>query len=196
MSGLSNTEDKELVKLLRDGDMTAFDVVYRKYNRRVFQFAISILKKQEDAEEIVQEVFFKVWEKRDTLSEHLSFKSFLFTITYNTSITLIRKKIKESRYVEYLHKIQVQPDMDGPGTDIEYKELKKKVEETIDKLPKRQREIYLLSREEGLSYREIASQLGISVNTVENHMVKALRFLRENLRSSTLMMVLFCYLFL
>ena len=175
--------------------MTAFDVIYRKYSRRVFQFAFSILKVQEDAEEIVQEVFFKIWEKRDTLREHLSFKSYLFTITYNTSITLIRKRIKEARYVDYLHNLQ-SPSANTSVTDVEYRELRKKVDETIGKLPDRQKQIFLLSREEGLSYKEIAEQLGISVNTVENHMVRALRYLREHLGGSSLMMMLFCSLFI
>jgi len=175
--------------------MIGFDAIYRKYSRRVFQFAVSILKTQDDAEEIVQEVFLRIWEKRKDIQEHLSFKSYLFTITYNTSISLIRKRIRETRYVNSIHSIQVPPDLHTPSSDMEYLELKKKVEETIEKLPDRQRQTYLMSRKEGLSYREIADKLGVSVNTVENHMVKALRFLREKLGKNSLMMLLFFYLF-
>jgi len=189
-------QDKELVKRLRADDMSAFDTVYRLYSKRVFRFAISLLKNREDAEEIVQEVFFRVWEKRERLREHLSFRSYLFTITYNTSISLIRKRVRENAWLNSVKELQQPVDGRTPGMEMEYAELEEKVKRTIEELPVRQREIFLLSREEGLSYKEIAERLGISVNTVENHMVKALRFLRDHLCDLSLMLMLYCYLFL
>jgi RNA polymerase sigma-70 factor (ECF subfamily) len=188
--------DLDLVRQLKANDMTGFDMLYRKYSQRIYQFSFSILKSQVDAEEIVQDVFFKVWEKRDTIQEHLSFQSYLFTIAHNTSLSLIRKKLKETRYVTYLKSTQI-PVSDSPVSDeLEFSELKKKAQDAINHLSTRQKQIYLLSREDGFSYREISEQLNISVNTVENHMVKALKFLRESLGRSSMMALLFYYLFL
>ncbi len=191
-----NNSDIELVRLLKAGDMSGFDKLYRKYSLKIYQFSFSILKSREDAEGIVQDVFYKVWEKRDTIKEHLSFQSYLFTIANNTSISLIRKRLKETRYITYLKSIQI-PSLDSPvSAEIEFVELKNKSYDLIDQLPGRQKQIYLLSREDGLSYHEIADELNISVNTVENHMVRALKFLRKNLKRMSLVSLLYYYMFM
>jgi len=173
--------DFEFVRLMKADDMTGFDMLYRKYSERIFNFAYGILKSRIDAEEIVQDVFYKVWEKRDTIREDISFSSFIFTVTYNASISFLRKRFRETKFYDYLKSIQHFEVQDNVSTDIEYAELNEKASRLINKLPGRQKEVYLLSREEGLTYKEIAEKLQISVNTVENHMVKALRFLREHL---------------
>jgi len=191
-----HNSDTELVRLLKAGDISVFDEIFKKYSRKIFQFAFGILKSKSDAEEIVQEVFFKVWENRDTIQEHLLFRSYLFTITYNTSISLIRIKLKEARFIDHLKSIQVPPNQHSTSSELEFSELTTQAQDVIDQLPKRQKQIYLLSREDGLSYTEIAGKLNISVNTVENHMVKALGFLRENLKKISLMSLLFYHLFL
>jgi len=193
---LNQNSDAELVKLLKANDMTGFDKLYRKYSHKLFQFAFGILKSGTDAEEIVHEVFIKVWENRNKIDEYLSFESYLFTITYNTSISLFRKKLREASFVNHLKSIQEPLQQNSVTDEIEFSELKEKAEGVIDQLPERQKQIYLLSREDGLSYRKIADKLSISVNTVENHMVKALRFLREKLGGLSVMSLLFYYLFL
>ena len=173
--------DLKLVRLMKADDMRGFDMLYRKYSKRIYYFAYGILKSGMDAEEIVQDVFYKVWEKRDTIREDTSFSSFIFSVTYNASISLLRKRIRETKFYNYLKFIQHFEVQDNVNTDIEYAELNEKARRLINKLPGRQKEVYLLSREDGLTYREIAEKLQISVNTVENHIVKALHFLREHL---------------
>jgi len=188
--------DKELVIQIRNGDITAFDKIYKKYSNRLYLFVFGIIKSQKDAEDIIQEVFIKIWDKKDKINEHLSFQSFLFTIAHNTTISLIRKKVKETDFVAHIKSIQNPVKTTSDESEIEYKELKNRLENTIKKLPERQQQVYKLSRKEELSYSEIAEKLNISVNTVENHMVKALKFVRENMASASYLSGIFCALFI
>ena len=87
----------ELVKQLRKGDLAAFDSLFNTYNKKLFYFAKGYLKSTEDAEGLVQEVFIKIWENRSTLKEHLSFNSYLYTITYNSILKFFRKKGREKK---------------------------------------------------------------------------------------------------
>ena len=176
--------------------MLAFDKVYELYSLKLFSFVFKILKNETDAEDIVQEVFVKIWESRDKLDDYKLLNSYLFTIAYNNSIDLIRKKISNNNYLEHLKNsasINLTPSI---ISQIEFSELEIQVEKLIANLPGRQKQVYLLHREEGLTYPEIAEQLGISKNTVENHMAKALKYLRQNMDNSLFMNMLFVSLFL
>jgi RNA polymerase sigma-70 factor (ECF subfamily) len=143
----------------------------------------------------MQEVFMKIWETRDKIETYASFDSFLFTIAYNKSISLIRKKITKQKYVDFLKTL---PELWEPAAidDLQFLELNEQINSLIQKLPPRQKEVFLLSREKELTYKEIAAQLNISKNTVENHMVKALSYLRNNIRDVSLLHSLFIFLFL
>jgi RNA polymerase sigma-70 factor (family 1) len=188
-------DDLELVLRFQAGDMLAFDTIYKKYSGRIFYFAFNLLKNKEDAENIVQEVFIKFWENRENIRLHNSFSSYIFAITHNTSIDLIRKKLKDSKFKDHLFSIQER--FENPiQANLEFNESQKHVLEVIDKLTKRQRQVYLMHHEEGFTYHEIADKLDISVNTVENHMAAALRILREKLKISSMIVILYYYLFL
>ena len=188
--------DSETIKQFKADDMSAFDIIYRKYSKKLHRFAYSIIKVKPDAEGIVHEVFIKVWEKRNKIDEYLSFESYLFTITYNTTISFIRKKVKESKYIEYLKSIQNPSIQSTIIPEIEYKELKDKSEKIIGLLPPRQKQIYKLSREEELTYKEIAAKLSISVNTVETHMERALKSIRKKLGDVSIVLLILYYLFI
>jgi len=188
--------EKKWVKQIKSGDMLAFDSIYKKYSTRIYSFVFGIIKSKVDTQDIVQEVFIKLWDKRETLKEHLSFKSFLFTIAYNTTISLIRKRVKEKDFAAMVKSKQIPLDIDSGNLQLEYTELKEKLEDTINKLPKRQKEVYTLSRRNDLSYKEIAFKMGISVNTVENHMSKALKFIRSNIKNTGYISALFYSLFI
>ena len=188
--------DSETVKQFKADDMSAFDIIYRKYSKKLYRFAYSIIKDKPDAEGIVHEVFIKVWEKRRKIDEYLSFESYLFTITYNTTISFIRKKVKESKYIEHLKSIQNPTIQSNIIPEIEYKELKDKSEKIIGLLPSRQKQIYKLSREEELTYKEIAAKLSISVNTVETHMERALKSIRKKLGDVSIVLLILYYLFI
>lgn len=185
-----------LLKLLKKGDMAAFDTIYEKYSKRLYAFVFRYLKQEEDTEEIVQEVFLKLWECRKNIDLHASFDSYLFTIAYNTTITLLRKKVNEKKYQEYLINRQLINDADEIINEIHFREVNIQVKSLLDELTPRQKEVFLLSREEGLTHAEIAEKLHISANTVKNHIVTALSFLKSRIPDGSFSILLFIYLFL
>lgn len=176
--------------------MVAFDAIYERYCKRLYEFVIRYVKAETDAEEIVQEVFIKIWEYRDKIDIYSSFESFLFTISYNSSISLLRKKVHENKYFEYLKSLQNVDQVYELTDEIYFRELNNRMQFLLKELTPRQREIFQLSREDGLTHNEIAKRLGISVNTVKNHMVTVLGFLKSNIDNGSIVNVLFAYLFL
>ncbi len=189
----SNTE---LVKLLKKGDMSAFDIIYKKYSRRLYGFVFRYVKQEVDTEEIVQEVFVKIWQNRDKINVYSSFESFLFTIAHNETINLLKKRATEQKYVEHVKSLQQIEESYEIANEIHYKELEQKFHGLLDELSPRQKEIFKLSREDGLSHKEIAERLGISSNTVKNHLVTALSFLKNGLDNGLVISGLFVSLFL
>lgn len=187
---------QELLARLKNGDILAFDQVYELYSHKLFSFVFKIVKNEDEADDIVQEVFVKIWESREKLGDYKLLNSYLFTIAYNNSIDLIRKRINSSKYLDHLKNSSVLQITPTTISEIEFNELNIQVEKLIANLPERQKHVYLLHREDGLTYTEIAEQLGISKNTVENHMVKALKYLRQNMDNSLFVNMLFVCLFL
>jgi RNA polymerase sigma-70 factor (ECF subfamily) len=186
--------DEELMQEIKADNMFAFDALYKKYSKRLYKFGYSILKSQEEAENLIQDVYLNLWENRYKVEKDSSIKSYLFTIAYNSAITIIRKKARESEFVEYLKTLQ-EISEEPVNMAFEYNELTNKLEEIIKALPQRQKEVYLLHRVEGLKYNEIAERLNISMNTIENHMSRALKTIRKKLGNYSLIAILFCYLF-
>lgn len=174
--------------------MLAFDQIYELFGHKLFSFIFKILKNEAEAEDIVQEVFVKLWESRENLDDYKLLNSYIFTMAYNNSIGLIRKRINNNKYLEYLKNSPVLQITPSAISEVEYSELNSQVEKLIANLPERQKQVYLLHREKGYTYLGIAEQLGISKNTVENHMVKALKYLRQNIVNFLLINMMFVYL--
>ena len=195
MSSEVKPSDRQLTDQIKNGQTHAFDQLFDRYSQRLYRFSKSWLKNNEDAEGIVQEVFFRIWKKRDELNEKKSFQSFLFSIAYNLIVDQFRQRVKDQKYEQFIIK-QAQQNYLNPGDELEYKELKKQVGKAINELPERRKEIYKLSREEGLSYKEIANRLHIKSKTVENQINLALRYIRKQLGNKTLEIILFLYLFI
>ncbi len=186
---------KGIISGLIRGEVTAFDLIFEKYSQRVFQFSYQLLKNKSDAEGVVQEVFLKLWTHRHRIDPERSFEAFLFTIVNNCCVSLIRKRSTHHKYIDYIKAINLAGQAQNPAKQIEFQEFQHQVEQIINALPPRQREIYLLSREEGFSYREIANKLSLSINTVENHMVRALKYIRERLEEDSLISLITILLF-
>jgi RNA polymerase sigma-70 factor (family 1) len=179
---------------IKAGNMLAFDILYKKYSKRLYKFAYSILKSTEESENIIQDVFLNLWENRQNIEKDSSVKYYIFTIAHNSAISIIRKKTSESHFIEYLKSLQ-DLTQEPVNLELEYNELKDKLDEIINKLPERQKEVYLLHSEEGLKYKEIAFKLNISVNTIENHISRALKTIRAKLGKYSLIALLFYFLF-
>jgi len=187
--------DESVVEGLKKGDMASFDIIYRTYSKRLFGFVFQIIKNESDAEEIVQEVFVKIWESRHKIDNFTLFDSYLFTIAYNITVSLIRKKISEKKYIDYIKSIQNVPEINNSFDEREFIIISKQIQNLIEQLPTRQKEVFILHREKGMAYKEIAEKLNISLNTVENHMSRALKFLRKNINTEHLALLFFVCIF-
>ena len=186
--------EKEIVEDIKKGMASAFDNLYGAYSHKLYLFAYSILKSQQDAEEIVQNTFFKIWEKRQSIDSNLAFKSFLFTVAYNLTVDLLRERLKERKYREIiLKKATSNYNLDEA---IEFGDLLEQVEKIVMELPPRKSEIYQLSRVNHLSYNDIAQKLNISIKTVENSINFSMNFIKKRLGKDSLLILLYATLFL
>lgn len=176
--------------------MSAFDAIYERYCKRLYGFVFRYIKQEVDAEEIVQEVFIKIWESRKIIDSYSSFESFIFTIAYNSTISLLRKRVTEKKYLEQIKYRQQINNSEDIINEIHYNEMNERVKSLLNQLTPRQKEIFILSREEGLSHEEIAKKLNISSNTVKNHLVSALAYIKSHIDSSLIINLLFIHLFL
>lgn len=157
-------------------DPGSFETLFREYFTPLISFARKILGDEDDAREVVHKVFINLWEKREEIDLSTSLKSYLFTSVHNRSLNVIRDRKKFSA--------EEVPDSAGEwdvSAQIESMELEEKINEALEALPEKCRQIFELNRFDGLKYSEIAAKLEISVKTVENQMSKALKILREKL---------------
>jgi RNA polymerase sigma-70 factor (ECF subfamily) len=186
--------ERDLVEGVKLGMASAFDQLYELYANRLYHFALSILKSKQDAEEVVQNTFFKIWEKRHSLESNTSFKAYIFKIAYHVTVDLLRDRLKEKKY---------QDNLVGKATanfnledSIDFADLLDRVNEIVKELPPRKSEIYQLSRVDHLSYGEIAEKLNISVKTVENAINFSIHFIKKRLGDDSLVILLYAALFL
>lgn len=189
-----HSSDFELVKKLQKGDLEAFDQIFKKYGDRLFGFALKYLKSKEDAEGLVQDVFLKIWENRANLKKESSLKSYLFTIAYHIMCGLFRKKqIHEKFKVEIGFSENTTINLEE---QLEYKTTLEQVDLLIEKLPERQRIIFIKSRKEGKSTREIAEEMNLAPGTVDNQISTTIKFLRKNLYRNNFALLLFFAIFI
>jgi RNA polymerase sigma-70 factor (ECF subfamily) len=190
---LTNRKESLLVRELSKGSILAFNSLYREYSGRLYRFAVGYLKSEEEAEELVQEVFTIIWEKRSTLKEELSFRSFLFTIAFN----IIRKHFRTRGHLEtYFRSRPKDEDFRPVSEEVNYASLLDYINSLVEQMPERRRQVFRKSRLDGRSIQEIAEELNISRKTVENHLSDALRFVRNHLNRENFPLVLFFFLFI
>lgn len=188
-----NTE-KNFADRLRNDDKKVIDEIFALYHIKIFRFSVSYLKNDDDAYDIVQEVFIKIWEARLSLKSDTNFDAFIFTIAKNAIMSLFRKRLSEQKYLDYLSESAVSNAHDTEE-QTDYVFLRQKYEQLVETLPVKRKEIFMLSREKGLSNKEIALRQGISEKTVEDHITKALAYLKKQLSSYGIWTLLFYFLF-
>lgn len=185
--------EPQLVRNLSKGNLLAFNTLYKEYSNRLYRFAVGYLKSEAEAEELVQEVFTIIWEKRSDLKEELSFKSFLFTIAFN----IIRKHFRTKSYLSEYFNTGISTEVDlQTSQKITYDSLYHYITVLVNQLPLRRKEIFIKSRLEGLSIKEISEEMKISHKTVENQLTDALKFIRTNLKKESISVLLFFVLFI
>lgn len=174
-----NNNESHLIKRLKSGDPEAFNQLFNLYSSRLYHFGYGYLKSKDDAEELVQETFCRIWEKKADIKEELRFSSYLFTIAFNH----IRKQFRSKALL--LKYMTVRPDSDENlqiFEDVDYPSLKMLVDRLVGEMPEKRKTVFIRSRYEGKSAADIASEMHISKSTVENHLNQALKFLRSRLK--------------
>lgn len=179
-----NNNDEFLVRQLVLGNDKAFQKLFEKYKDDIFTYSKSLLRSDAAAEEIVQEVFLRLWKNSDVLDPKLSFKSYLFTIAKNLSFDFLRKAANNKKLKEEIFYLtnEAQDFAQDTLLHAEYEILRKKA---IDILPPKRRKIFEMSRDEDMSYKDISSELGISISTVKTQMSKALLTIKKYLQLNT-----------
>ncbi len=168
------------IAAIRNGDVTAFETVFRTYYRRLCAVVYAFVDSAETAEEIVQDLFLKIWRQHESLQITDNLQAYLYQAARNASLNHLKHRRIESRWSE---RVRAEDPPVAPGADDELaeSELSRAIDAGIAALPERCRLVFTMSRRQGLSYAEIADVLGISVKTVEAQMGRALKSLRERL---------------
>ena len=173
-------EDQQLALLLSKRDEAAFEQVFKTYYKNLHAYAFTMLKDEAEAEEMVQQVFFKLWERSDHLSFSGSIAAYLYRAVHNESLNFLKhQKVKTSHQLHVAYSMKNKSEQSQPK--MLRNELENKLREALNDLPEQCRTVFQLSRFEDMKYKEIADKLEISVKTVENHMGKALKILRTKL---------------
>ena len=182
-------EEKILFERIQKSDEKAFVILFHHYYGYLCLYATKIINDDSTAEEIVQDLFVKLWEKRDQLNIETSLKNYLFRSVKNLCINYIQHNKTKIRYAQnVLSEIVYNISDDSNFTEID---LSRKIDESINSLPEKRKEIFRLSRQEGLKYHEIAQKLNVSVKTVETQMSLAIKTLREKLKNYNSFFTLF-----
>lgn len=180
MSTEQTYSEQELLLQLREGNEKAFTEIYYLYWKLMFYVASNKLNSPHDAEEVVQEVFADLWRRRSEVRIDVSLKAFLAAAVKFQVYTLMAKRHRETEKKALLEQVRISPTL--PDEQLHYKGLYEQFYDITQQLPEKCRLVYRLSREEGLSNKEIAGKLSISEKTVESQMTKALKKLRAGLK--------------
>ncbi|MCK3684467.1 RNA polymerase sigma-70 factor [Maribellus sp. YY47] len=184
-----NEGEIELIRALKKGDTNAFEELFQRYHKKLYSFLFQLLRSKEDAEEIVQDTFVKIWEKRENFIEGYSFDSFLFTIAKNSFLNLTRKRVNGRIFENHLDFLEEASTLKTDDYVI-YQETRDIIDHIIEKMPPKRKEIFLLRRIEGLSRKEIADKLGISIITVDGQLTKANIHIKGELKKYSLFLLI------
>ena len=181
MKNLLLYSDTEIIQGLHRGDHQIYEYLFRSHYIALCHFCLKYVREPAIAEEIVQEIFAYLWEKRESIKITSSLKSYLYTAVKNKAINYLKLQLPKELSKEDLTE-ELASTEKPVEADLSSQEIHQLVQEAIDRLPEKCRIIFNLSRNSGLTYKEIAEELEISVKTVENQMIIALRKLREQLK--------------
>ena len=182
-TAFSSDPEENLIQRLRNGDQTALEEIFRAHYDALFRFTLGLIHSRDDVEDLLQDIFVRIWLNRVKWSPKGSVKAYLFKAARNQAINFTKgKAARGSVDVQDEEELAASSDARAdPAEDNDWSELSNIVEKAIAKLPEKRRLVFVLNRQEGLSYSEIADVLSISEKTVENQIAKALRLLRRDL---------------
>ena len=189
---ISSTEERKLVEELKHNSYKAFTRLYNSYLPHLYGFIFEALKSHAQTADITQETFIRIWENRTMIHPELSFKSFIFTIAHNLVISEYRKQINRPElidYIEFTNNSNLIDDSTQHKIDLD--EFISRLEKAKQQLPPRQKEIFELIKEHGMTSTQVAEQLGISEQVVRNQLSVSLKTLKKALNDSLILFLLF-----
>jgi len=178
VSEAENISDNILVNRIRQHDKDAFRSLYNRYNKKIYFFALKYLKNNVEAEELVQSVFINVWVSRESLDQAYGIRSYIYKAAVNYIYNHLKKMAIRARFVES-EILKGEIYSNHTYEQVFFHDLEKTINTFVDSLPGQQQQIFRLSRYEGLTHKEIAEKLNLSVRTVENQMYRALKLLKS-----------------
>lgn len=173
--------EKDIIGLLKKGDENAFELFFRSNYKKLQAYAFFILKNEEQAYEVVQQVFFTIWSSREKLGIQTSLKSYLYKSVYHECLKEIKKRSMHEAYRVHAQRSKEDSAPGSASQKVDAAELNAGLQRALSDLPEQCRNIFELSRFEGLKYQEIADHTGLSIKTIESQMGKALKRLRISL---------------
>lgn len=173
--------ENQLLETLKAGDITAFEMLFKTYYQPLCNYAYTFVQDKDEAEEIVQTTFLAVWEKKEVLEIRTTIKPYLYAMVRNACLNVIKHEKIKQQHVE-VELAMGERSIESVARTVMASELEKRIHQAMETLPEQCRLVFKLSRFEELKYAEIADQLNISIKTVENHMGKALKIMRDQLR--------------
>ncbi len=190
-----NNDTEEIICRLKKDDKVAIDELFGYYYPRLYQFSKSILKIDNEIDDILQEVFVKIWLNRQKIGNAETFNAYIFTITKNEVLNLIRKNLRDQTFRDQLFFRSVAEEYQLEN-QVEFEEIKARIDQIVANLPEKRQQVFILSRTKGLSNREIAQQLNISEKTIEDHITHAIKYIKNSMKEMGILSILYFYLFL
>jgi RNA polymerase sigma-70 factor, ECF subfamily len=172
--------DTEIIRRIRQGDIGQFESLFRSSYVSLVRYAKTLIKDHDSSEEIVQDLFFRIWQDKEKLNIESSLNGYLFRSVHNRCLHYIEHNRVVERHAQEMSYRQ-QESQESPSDILQYKELQTKIARILERLPERCGQIFYMSRFEGLKYTEIAEKLSVSVKTVESNMGRALKEFRKEL---------------
>lgn len=186
---VENISDNILAARIRHDDKIAFKAIYDRYNKKIYFYSLKYLGNSSEAEELVQSVFINVWENRGSLDPDNSIKNYIYKSAVNYIYNYLKKKAIRARFIEsQIGKGETLSNL--TYEEVFFHDLEKSINSIVGSLPSQQQKIFELSRYEGLTNKEIAGKLDISVRTVENQMYRALKIIRDSLKNGIILLLM------
>lgn len=185
MNSLKSLNEKELLDRVRQDDKQAFEEIYNRYYPKLRGYVLKFVKIPQYAEDIVQDAFLKIWEIRESIDPEKHFSAYLFTVTRNLIFKFFKLAANNTDVLDEIL-ISTTPNEFEEENLLEWKELGNEIQHAIQKLPPKRKEVFLLCKEEQMSYEDVSAKLGISRNTIKEHMVLAMKSIKDYLKNRSL----------
>lgn len=188
-------QDEQLVQLMHEGDLDAFSMIFHRYNEPLLNFSLKIIQNKEDAADIIQEIFVSLWNRRSDIVFSHSLQAWLYQAVRFQAARYIHQSKRKRAFLAELVALMPQVEARSPDATLVQEQLDAALRATIETMPARMKEVFVLSREYQLSHREISRKLKIAESTVKKTVQNALRFIREKSITDFIFLIIFLIFF-